>query len=77
MIPRAKEIGGKASEASTNGAGGVGVGGGAGGGALSPPSGGLRRRSPLRKFFGLQRPLDSLKINSNFVNCGYEARQKS
>ena len=29
------------------------------------------------KFFGLQRPLDSLKINSNFINCGYEARQKS
>ena len=63
MIPGAKEIGGKASEASPNGAGWCGwlrIGG-----------------AHYENFFGLQRPLDSLKINSNFINCGYEARQKS
>ena len=60
MIPGLKEIGGKASVASPNGAGG-------GGGGLAPHE----------TFFGLQRPLDSLKMNSNFLNCGYEARQKS
>ena len=37
----------------------------------------LGGRAPYQKLFGLQRPLDSLKINSNFINCGYEARQKS
>ena len=50
------------------------------GGALSPPlpppSGGLRWQSTLRKFFGFQRALDLLKIDSNFINCGCEARYK-
>ena len=79
MIPGAKEIGRKVSETNNMRAqtdlGGLGWGVG---GTLSPPSSGhLRGWSPLQKFFGLQRPLDSLKINSSFNNCGYEARQKS
>ena len=71
MIPGANEIGGKASVASPNG-------------ALSPPlplplppAEVLGGRALYENFFGLQRPLDSLKINSNLINCGYEAKQKS
>ena len=71
MIPGAEKIGGTASVGSPNGAGGSG-----GGGGLSTPSEGLRGRSLLRKFFGFQRALDSLKIDSNFINCGCEARYK-
>ena len=49
-----------------------------GGGALShPPAGVLGSVAPYGTFYGLQRPLDLLKTNSNFINCGYEARQKS
>ena len=70
MIPGAEKIGGTASVGSPNGARG------SGGGTLSTPSGGLRGRSLLRKFFGFQRALDSLKIDSNFINCGCEARYK-
>ena len=66
MIPEAKEIGRKPSEASPNRTGGLG-------GGRSECRGG----APYKKIFGLQRSLDSLKINSNFINCGYEARQKS
>ena len=42
-----------------------------------PPAGVLGGGAPYNKFFGLHRPLHWLKINSNFINCGYEARQKS
>ena len=41
------------------------------------PAGVLGGRAPYKIFFRLQRPLYSLKINSNFINCGSEARQKS
>ena len=68
MILGAKEIGGKASVESPN------WGGGSSGG---PPAGVLGGRAPYEIFFGLQRPQDSLRINSIFINYGYEARQKS
>ena len=42
-----------------------------------PPARVLGGIAPYGTFFGLLRPLDPLKINSNFINCGYEARQKS
>ena len=64
-----------ASVASPNGAGGSG----GGGHSESPLSqrGSYGAEHPTKKMFGLQRPLDLLKINSNFINCGYRARQKS
>ena len=72
MIPGAKEIGGKASEANNM----LGSRAQTELGVLDP-EGVLGGGAPYEKLFGLQRPLDSLKINSNFINCGYEARQKS
>ena len=72
MIPDAEKIGGTASVGSPNAAGGSG-------GCSEPPlppSRGLRWQSPLRKFFSFQRALDLLKIDSNFINCGCEARYK-
>ena len=71
MIPVAEKIGGTASVGSPNAAGGSG-----GRSEPPPPSGGLRWQSALRKFFGFQRALDLLKIDSNFINCGCEARYK-
>ena len=79
MIPGAKEIGRKVSESNNMRAqtdlGGLGWG--VGGLWVPPPVGILGGGAHYKKFFGLQRPLDSLKINSSFINCGYEARQKS
>ena len=65
-------VGRKAREASPNRAGGSG-----GCSEPPPPVGVLGGKAPYKKLSGLQRPLDSLKINLNFINCGYGARQKS
>ena len=79
MILGAKEICRKVSESNNMGAQtDLGVWGGELGGLwVPPPVGVLGGGAPYKNFCGLQRPLDSLKINSSFINCGYEARQKS
>ena len=41
---------------------------------ILPPAGILGGGATYEKFFGFQRPLHLLKINSIFINCGYEAR---
>ena len=47
------------------------------GGTLSPPAGVLGGRAAYEIFFGIQRPLEWLKIDSNLMNDGFMAKLKS